>query len=156
MICSADTSDYYIEKCSKATEIQELWERNDSDIYLPPKPDPTSVEQWVLDCWDAWMPCFVGMEYHYHILDWDGDDCIWLPRQEDLQKMVIDPGFEEYWPGGYIALLMHWIGEKPDEKIRQCHSIEQLWLGYVMETNYNLVWKEEIPCKKGEWVYANV
>ena len=111
----------YIKMCSKADEIQEL------------------------------KPCFFGKNF------WAGEnntahveDYIWLPTQEQLQKMIDCTGymftFHERWSEKEPKQL-EWVGERA---IHQWFviglSMNQLWLAFVMKEKYSKIWDGE------EWV----
>lgn len=79
----------------------------------------------------------------------DKGDIIWLPRQEDLQKMV--SGVESV----YLGLLPErvWTLQSSFNKFTHelythdtCDdwtSMEQLWLAFVMKELHNKIWQED-------------
>ena len=80
--------------------------------------------------------------YRYGLLD-----TIWLPRQDDLQKMVADtidcPSHSSCAIFINVGHRMHqWCDEAWDYWMRFT-SMEQLWLAFVMKEKYNKVWNGE-------------
>ena len=64
----------------------------------------------------------------------------WLPRQDQLQKMVEDKdGCEEYWYNRLIADFNIYCMKIKDP----IFSPEQLWLAFVMKEKYNKTWNGE-------------
>ncbi len=123
-----DVSQENIKQCGKATEIQALrmiWCTGD---YF----------------WDKLRKRVV---LYSEVGDLRCDYEIWLPRQDQLQEMI-------YGDAGVmccvslaqdIAKFGRSLGHKHIEKY-QFHSMEQLWLAFVMKERYNKVWLN------GEWV----
>ena len=80
-------------------------------------------------------------------------DIIWLPRQDQLQEMVVkgrtptkaimdlEDAFHDYfcWDDGWI----------PSQYACSFTSMEQLWLAFVMKEKYNKMWNGE------EWIKAS-
>ena len=66
--------------------------------------------------------------------------CIWLPRQDQLQEMVVDK-FENF-------LYMNYAADEYSSLKNQSYlaSMEQLWLAFVMKEKYNKIWNGE------EWI----
>ena len=72
------------------------------------------------------------------------DKQIWLPRQDQLQEMVID--------GRDTTLLSYLFGQWVSDTMlhipfHEC-TMEQLWLAFVMKELHNKVWNNE------EWIAA--
>jgi hypothetical protein len=157
-----DMSETYIKMCERAQEIQRLQPDIDhirhpedeqdykytSFFYLP-KEDKIAISKWDND---------EGHILMGHYLD-EETGAIWLPRQDQLQKMLISPRQD------FIELLedfyWHWAGYKTEEKypwreyiededkikIRgDFTSMEQLWLAFVMKEKFGKYWS------KGEWL----
>lgn len=74
--------------------------------------------------------------------EYGGD--IWLPRQDQLQDMVLEGGrdlssmFQEF-----IHLVYEIRYRESDPAIKFFTSMEQLWLAFVMKEKYNKVWNGE-------------
>ena len=112
-----DTSEQYIKMCAAAKEIQQ----NHKWIYG--------------DCWsDDGKSVKIVLPLHFPVTN-----CIWLPRQDQLQAMVWAHtagtynlvatklfAFSDYWEENGI----------PTEFI----SMEQLWLSFVQKELQNKVW----------------
>ena len=110
-----DTSREYIEMCKKAMKIQKIWRRMKKkpkgSIFYNPK-----IKKILI------IPA----------TPYDGD-CIWLPRQDDLQGIIIIRRDEyEY----YIRRLLDFVLDLPFAIM----SMEQLWIAFVMEERYNKTW----------------
>ena len=103
-----DTSERYIKMCVKAEEIQKLDKDEDNNFYeYSPYPN----------CHGHHMP-------------------VWLPRQDQLQEMVVK---EEEVPNKLsyrFALWTLFSGNK-------FTSMEQLWLAFVMKEKFNKIWGGE-------------
>ena len=132
-----DTSEQYIRMCEKATEIQEQI------------PDATHV---------TWLATIPITGFHLENVfasssDMVIDKFIWLPRQGQLQKMLLTTERD------FIELLAdfywHWAAYKTDEtypwrslvhpedmiRIRKDFtSMEQLCLAFAMKEKYSKVW----------------
>ena len=66
---------------------------------------------------------------------------IWLPRQDQLQEMMIGDSFK------WIDSLIHKFSFSIDNwsmYYRQFTSMEQMWLAYVMMEKYNKKWIDGI------------
>lgn len=135
-----DTSETYIKMCEKAEEIQSLRTMKtlkNGDFY-----------------WCSWMGKAVasryksGVEVMMQILDYTsnlgGYNC-WLPRQDQLQKMV--GGFPDninsfyLFCGEFAYPEPEWVGLC--SYTQQFTSMEQLWLAFVMKKKYSKVWKDD-------------
>jgi hypothetical protein len=116
-----DTSEQYIKMCKKAVEIQKLWKPATGDFY-------------------GWVIC----ESTGHEIWQDGNKInvvadIWLPRQDQLQKilalnttnktlMLVDGQIREFY-----NFAMDW-------NFTKTNSMETLWLEFVMKELYNKTW----------------
>jgi len=130
-----DFSKEYIKMCEKATEIQGLARKNGviHGDYLYEK----SIDKWDI-VYDA-NKC-----YKYGLLTQ-----IWLPRQDQLQEIVLYKNSTEPIRNRILWL----IGDFRDYCIKLYqskpaffNSMEQLWLAFVMKENYDKIWY------KDEWV----
>jgi len=146
-----DISPKYIKMCKKAEEIQKLWRPKLGDfVWGIPDSDgePTVsvclsvtysayerfglVDVAVADLWDEYKE--IDFEW------WNKEKLVWLPRQDQLQKMCeppLDILLMEFWEW----LTKYDVGVKYD-------SLEQLWLAYVMVKRYGKVWDDS----KEEWI----
>lgn len=125
-----DISKEYIKMCEMAEELQ---------------------ENRVIDHGSL---CVINSEHHVNLLEYIGDLSyygddfkysikIQVFRQDQLQEMYGDFNqcahkiweYEECW-----TLYTHLI---------DCNSMEQLWLGFIMNEKYNKYWKDE------KWIEIN-
>ncbi len=133
-----DILETYIKQCEKATEIQEAKRdiNTPGDIWAHPKLEDTELGYSVV---------ILGSVYDR--LGYRYPTSVWLPRQEDLQKMVgtyevckntiFSAGYGDNEYSGYWDMdASYW------DKFT---SMEQLWLAYVMKEKYGKVWQN------GEW-----
>ncbi len=120
-----DTSKAYIKMCEKAEEIQNKWE--------PTKGD------------------FIWGGYGILIWLWNTDDkYIWLPRQDQLQGMLMtndnDYPYKNIWKlqKGFESCLDkdHWQ-TRDINTVLAMDSYERLWLAFVMKEKYNKIWNGE-------------
>ncbi len=73
---------------------------------------------------------------------------IWLPRQDQLQEMIVKAYGNCRWHKVFSSFL-NWYG---DVNIVQIESMEQLWLAFVMKEKYQKTWsgKDWIKEKNNE------
>lgn len=76
----------------------------------------------------------------------DGDYCgaehVWLPRQDQLQELYLktDPILSSY---GLMIEFTNWLWVVKD-KIKRIASMEQLWLAFLYDQEYNKKWSDEM------------
>ena len=179
-----DFSQKYIDMSREAIEIQELWIPQDGDYYYGPDCMPgcrDGVEEIVLS---ANMIQNVTLYYagfyatkstikkwDKFTIDLDGDErwsgnipreqCIWLPKQDQLQKHCNIIQSPEELLENIFAFYIHekefmkesleCIGPGPagDSSHRdgtwsfaqKYRSMEQIWLANLMSLNFNKYWK---------------
>ncbi len=127
-----DTSKTYIEQCRKAKELQAGWLSRD-DLQ-------GSVYSYVDNSGDGRVVMYIDESESIR----DYASPVWLPRQDQLQKMVnlsIKAGFiwlQNFVEGEFGNLYDH---------LDDYDSWEQLWLAFVMYTNYKKVWDDD----KQDW-----
>lgn len=80
----------------------------------------------------------------------DGElNFIWLPRQDQLQKMVEPSGLSDSLLYCFWNFLTHDNGEYAlNSYARSFYSFEQLWLAFVEGDKYKKIWDK----KKENWV----
>ena len=129
-----DTSETYIKMCEKALGLQnEKWVSKKGKAYPWTEGDMISLKGNVF-MYDSCSHSegFIEPEV-YNI------ECVWLPRQDQLQEMV----------GGFGAGFVDWSGWIDNIYPEQCNpfskswrftSMEQLWLAFVMKEKYNKIW----------------
>ena len=118
-----DTSKGYIEMCQKATEIQEQCPVKQSKKYRSLS-SSCSVDG-----------VFSVLTNFFHsddqLLHWF-EHSTWLPRQDQLQEMMIRHNYYKIWD--FYEFAMKW---EPNESFP---SMEQLWLMFIMKTKYSKEW----------------
>lgn len=154
-----DTTPEYIKMCEKAEEIQALrrhsynrcnWQDGD---YFYTKSTDTQMYHSL-----AHMLGVIEPEIYEK-------KAIWLPRQDQLQEMVVENIMDETkgsMRGRSCSLLLHSLLNKFAEEpygeqgndyknypTNWFDSQEQLWLAFVMKDKYNKVWTGE------EWKIDN-
>jgi len=126
-----DVSPEYIKQCEKANKIQQLAEASNR-------------VHWGYHFAGEVMLVEGGRYYWRNV---------WLPTQGELQKMLLNDERD------FVDLLSdfhwHWTAYKTDEKYpwreyiegrdeekirKDFTSMEQLWLAFVMKTNWNKEW----------------
>lgn len=146
-----DTSPEYIKMCEMAKEIQKGWHPNQGDFYtLGVKKDGTPAI-YVLGChWKECDGCKCEVEDCR-------EDCTWLPRQDQLQKIVDNL---KTTPSSMFLSISEWAEDpygfgsmpfpKQQKQLRQwkkyinsLRTAEQLWLAFVMKEKFNKVWNGE-------------
>jgi len=121
-----DTSEQYIKMCEKAVEIQGL---------------RTVGKHYKLGDYYFWEDHInlaygngetVGIEYRYA-------DETWLPRQDQLQEMIIDKFKNTGFSAIESLVFKFYKSFEADTEM----SMEQLWLAFVMKEKYNKSWNGE-------------
>lgn len=148
-----DTSKEYIEMCREAEEVQEG------------KHQDGVSGVWVADDIVLSTSKEYGQGDYYYVLDKEGNrkckECgneesyivstksSWLPRQDQLQKMVDWKRFDEITIGWHTSpYKMTWQDDPLHEEGVNGESMEQLWLAFVMKEKYNKIWNGK------DWVKA--
>ena len=150
-----DFSETYVKMCEKATEIQEYLKTGFGLFTLHILPEAINVLT-------NWQNKFKGNYARHDLaLDHSGNywlippviaQCIWLPRQDQLQEMLRSrtAGILRY--PQLVVALSRWL-EANDyletipafakfSEATSCpfFSMEQLWLAFVMKELYQKVW----------------
>ena len=150
-----DTSKEYILMCEKAEEIQKLWKPAFAD-YLQSMQGAieiiTKAKEKLNSKTKAYPEYLLGMTFGkggecswkgYKKLK--GCNCIWLPRQDQLQGMV--KGIYEFKLCAEYQMVYHF--QKFTKKCKFTDwSMEQLWLAFVMKEKYQKTWESENWVKK--------
>jgi hypothetical protein len=129
-----DSSEKYITMCSLAKQIQHKWSYENGDF--------------VYDTIDG----DAGVWYWYQKKD--VSDCIWLPRQDQLQELCINfyvriMAVSEY--DAFIHLLesySSWLTGVISRGYQDMDTFEELMLSFAMEIMYDRKWDGE------NWVKA--
>jgi hypothetical protein len=139
-----DTSKEYIKMCD-CEEIQKGW--------IPCYGDCLAGEWLNNDDEMEWQELGIVLEYNREKntiynggdIHWNRDVMRWLPRQDQLQKMVnwsdIDTTlhFVDMYDNG---LRLRYDSKNGAENLRG-NSFEQLWLAFVMKEKHNKTWNGE-------------
>lgn len=142
----------YITMCEKAEELQKLWKPQVGDWFY--KRDGIGfglwlickIEEGVLLCSGERMGQLLSILTTGQVLvEFRVPEAyIWLPRQDQLQALFEEPSinllnrFHSWCNGSYPVF--------PHTPPAHFASMEQLWLGFVMEELYQKVWDG------GDWV----
>jgi len=139
-----DTSNEYIKMCQQAMEIQEAHEMVDGDYYYDGEldyPDDKRV-YFIFDGTKATAGTL-------NIEQWERptDDAVWLPRQDQLQDMLMDD-FKDY--GHIVHSFVEYLCDTTDyhggirfadvDIYGDFTSFEQLWLAFLMDEKYSKYW----------------
>ena len=124
-------NDKYILMCKEAKEIQNWWKPKVGDKAVDIEGMKDAGVEFIIEC------DIVDMKKYF-----DGDffkDYVWLPRQEDLQKICKKNNipFGAHRIGDWFKEKMHFelIGEKGNWNL--------LWLMFTMEKVYGKQWNGE-------------
>ena len=121
-----DCSDQYVRMSQRAKEIQELWSPKEGDMFADELCHVSVVNPTILEHLGESLKDRRGKEY------------IWLPRQDQLQEIVL-PMFENN---------CHWLFEECYKFLQPpcltpCESMEQIWLSFVMKEKFAKIWNQE-------------
>jgi hypothetical protein len=134
-----DTSEIYIKMCEKAEEVQELKHKGlQHHIYL---------EKGDYTIWHNLHSTPIICSQGYDLMLGIADKIFWLPRQDQLQEIVL-PTLKYQDTEHLLRAFNEWdFSEKGYEPYsRLLTSMEQLWLAFVMKEKYNKIWNGE------EWI----
>jgi len=116
-----DTSKEYVKMCEKAVEIQELWKPQNDDLYT----FGYNHESYIFTERKLTKKEIIAY--------------IWLPRQDQLQKMLYDK--YPRWIG-LLLFFSDWLADNTSAE-DEISTPEQLWLAFVMKEKYNKIWNGE-------------
>lgn len=137
-----DRTKEYQRMCKAALEIQEKWDRLPGDYVYN-----IAMEEIIIFNRQTTIPEYTisyTTEGHSRTMtneEWCKSINIWIPRQDQLQDMIIVPHTHENKPEIMHKLdtLNAWMhAHKPGTY--QFTSGEQLWIAFVMLLNYNKAW----------------
>lgn len=129
-----DQSKKYIEMCEKAEEIQKQKPKK-GDFYAWPE---RNGEKEVDVLHEMLMEVLFGDSIYNETV------ATWLPRQDQLQEMMnqeFHQLLDDFW-----SEFLEWEWFHRPEWSKDCNSMEQLWLAFVMKEKYNKIWNGK------EWV----
>jgi len=146
-----DCSVEYIEMCRKAVEVQEVWKVKTGDYCT--HPDGEWADTKGLVCGGIMGSVHVlrnmagssgASGFHYTNYEiFNQQDCVWLPRQDQLQDMIPNEPAWDY----RFSKFSNWVDtELGMEVCNSVDSMEQLWLAFVMNELYQKKWNGK------EWV----
>ena len=145
-----DTSEQYIKMCGEAKEVQREWrvsvgdfccftERNHNNSYREPcVVDEVEIVQGITSF------SLAGLKNHYVAAWFYTQNNVWLPRQDQLQEVVLSH-YGINHPRWAIQALIDGLGDEIDK----FSSHEQVWLGFVMHERFLKTWDG------GEWKNVN-
>lgn len=114
----------YIEMCSKAKQLQAMWQPKIGDKYI--------------DMGDLWM--IESGERLYYVTHHKEND-IWLPTEENIQAILCAPTMEK--PIDLLFRFTEWAnGHRGITDDHRKFSIKCLWLCYMMFYLYEMVWMD--------------
>ena len=115
-----DTTKTCILQCEKAFEVQKLRNPSDGD--------------WFHGSGNSISKFYFNHQIHRKT-DFMSDWFIWLPRQDQLQGMVMDDDDNK---SAWTLKFHKFVSE--GFKINIFWSMEQLWLAFVMNEKFNKTW----------------
>lgn len=127
-----DTSKEYIKMCQQAGEIQDGYEgegKMGDFVFNHAGRGSIVIREWT-DC-----------QTHQNT---------WLPRQDQLQKML-----GQWFEVERFRLFFNWFNKKysrmllSNGRINHCISGEQLWLAFVMKEKHGKTWNGKVWTTKG-------
>lgn len=134
-----DTSEKYIKMCEAAQEIQAQWKPEESDVIYSLHSAKT-----MFVCADSRNWTYYKKIKEYQTMNGDKETyvhrwygAVWLPRQDQLQKMA--------WPTDIIIHASDMIFTfnsfcRDYNNWKTYDTMEQLWLGYLMERGCEKTW----------------
>jgi len=165
-----DVSKKYIQLCEEATEIQDLWQYDDGDFYLHRFTENNLSDQRFKDMigkdivMTLCISCNVKDSYgDQYVSEYNpkGEN-VWLPRQDQLQSFYAEKNIQLDAKGSLELIIdirdfcdpFYRLGtmplpvavreaEKEEKYVEQFTSLEQLWLAFVMQENFQKMWDGE-------------
>jgi len=159
-----DTTKENIIMCHKAIEIQALWKPTGGDWFIHDYRNTTgSTREFEKQMWGdtdrVWQGieilCYKPSDVQDIFVTSDGQNShitsakdimkkenTWLPRQDQLQKIVDKQYFTIEWYNGvtlYLPFAATVCFDNP-KHCKQFTSMEQLWLAFVMKEKYDKFW----------------
>lgn len=130
-----DTSEQYVKLCEKTTEIQKGWQPKGGDwcSYIV---EPCSLDD---PCYGHYTEKRIGIYTFEHPVP---DGAIWLPRQDQLQKMV-KVHHDCTYHDTRIAFFNWYMRKWNTDILCQLWTDEQLWFAFVMDEIYGKQWINE-------------
>ncbi len=130
-----DTSKDYVQMCSQAKELQDIWKPSIGDFYNGYRINVVCTQELI----DT-----ISTDIREHKADaW----VTWLPRQDQLQTIVGYPGGFVFF-NFYFKKPLFYEKKKPMFPLLYFNSGEQCWLAFVMKDKFGKVWNGEDWVKK--------
>jgi len=145
-----DTTETYIKMCN-CKEIQERYNPDEFSFLFDYTLKDNYGDKRYIGTREYNIPQLPKIQQVF--VAYDGYEwlCIWLPRQDQLQEMVIGKGV---LVGDWLDILDHFVmsegglfdffdEHRIGETYNYTKSMEQLWLAFVMKEKYNKIWNGE-------------
>jgi hypothetical protein len=126
--------------CQKAKEIQEQWDLDDGSNYVAIIHDGYAMT-------DVSLGYITNSETKILKAHDQGEGRVWLPRQDQLQDMLMDDS-KDY--GHIVHLFVEYLCDTTDyhggirfadvDIYGDFTSFEQLWLAFLMDEKYSKYW----------------
>ena len=137
-----DKTPRYIKMLEESTkEIQKGWKPKDGDCVWHPNEGAEHLGDWEFPETFAIVILSKNEDENW----WR--NMLWLPRQEDLQKMLMHKEMTEI--ALYVQLANY---KKCNSYYWQFKTMEQLWLAFVMRQIYGRVWDYDGDTK---WMWSS-
>ena len=126
-----DKSSHYIKMCESAKVLQKQWKPDFGDFFISMSSGQTS-------------PCLTLVsELEKKVSYLKTIKAVWLPRQDQLQEMVI----EKYATPWDLAIAFSNVLMADNASYFDTFdSMEKLWLAFIMIEKHKKKWKD------GEWI----
>ncbi|MGB5987234.1 MAG: hypothetical protein WBG37_18160 [Desulfobacterales bacterium] len=141
-----DRSEAYIAMCRPAAELQDLWRCRHGDYYANPAGE---IACWIADLdGDARVKEGVCIRSRGGVIQLDR--FTWLPRLDQLIELAQIPGVSYDTVTQYFFNWTKRTYRMDQEQLsgpaELFHSLEQLWLGFLMARRFGRNWNQR------EWV----
>jgi hypothetical protein len=139
-----DNSPEYVKMCEKAKEIQVLKDtRRDGDVYYVLNEGRYGGFDGILfNCHDVFEE-YSSQSYVESYIDENTKNIVWLPRQDQLQEMVMPKRLSPRGMYPAMHLTQKFSGIFYNHCFRRFKTMEQLWLAFVMQQKYCKTWNGE-------------
>ena len=144
-----DATNRYAMMCQQAEEIQHLWSPKQCDFII----NHEDLEEGLSFCRSAEsIVQVVNMYYEEKDSEQYQQECedlkeqaLWLPRQDQLQKIVEPDNARLYsLTSKVMERQYHDYSKNASVAASELfYSLEQLWLAYIMKEKFHKVWSEE-------------
>ena len=117
-----------------------------SEIYIKISKKAEEIQNKKLASMDDFSYCLLKEENYFvtgeyiHQNSVLADKYIWLPRQDQLQKMIDWKRFGLYINWNTLPHRFEWKNDPLCIKGMNGNSMEQLWLSFTMKEKYHKIW----------------